>query len=105
MFNTIFTVVFNYWLELLFKEKVVEKTIAFTPNIAHIYKKTVSSYNDKVFDTYMCEKAIKLISEENALYLKSELYRKNISNIRILKFAIEHFYSVFSYYAKLSIVR
>ncbi len=87
--------------ELLFKEKVVEKTIAFTPNIAHIYKKTVSSYNDKVFDTYMCEKAIKLISEENALYLKSELYRKNISNIRILKFAIEHFYSVFSYYAKL----
>ena len=42
---------------------------------------------------------MRLIESGNALYVKSEFYRKNISNIRILKFAIEHFYCVFSYYA------
>ena len=85
--------------ELIFKEKVVEKTLVFIPDTINTFKKIVSSYESEPFISYMFEKAVKLIEPENALHVKSESYRKNISNIRILKFAIEHFYCVFSYYA------
>lgn len=86
--------------ELIFKEKVVEKTLVFIPNIINIYQGIVLSYNDEQFTFYMLETAVKLIDSKNALYIKSESYRKHVSNIRILKFAIEHFYCVFSYYEK-----
>ena len=86
--------------ELIFKEKVVEKTLVFIPNIINIYQGIVLSYNDEQFTSYMLEIAVKLIDSKNALYIKSESYRKHVSNIRILKFAIEHFYCVFSYYEK-----
>ena len=86
--------------ELIFKEKVVEKTLVFIPNISNIYQGIVLSYNDEQFTSYMLETAVKLIDSKNALYIKSESYRKHVSNIRILKFAIEHFYCVFSYYEK-----
>lgn len=86
--------------ELIFKEKVVEKTLVFIPNIINIYQGIVLSYNDEQFTSYMFEIAVKLIDSKNALYIKSESYRKHVSNIRILKFAIEHFYCVFSYYEK-----
>ena len=85
--------------ELIFKEKVVEKTLVFIPDTINTFKKIVSSYKSEPFISYMFEKAVKLIEPENELYTKSAFYRKNISNIRILKFAIEHFYCVFSYYA------
>lgn len=85
--------------ELIFKEKVVEKTLVFTPDTIDIFQKIVSSYENESFISYMLEKAVKLIEPENELYTKSAFYRKNISNIRILKFAIEHFYRVFSHYA------
>lgn len=85
--------------ELIFKEKVVEKTLVFTPDTIDIFQKIVSSYENESFISYMRKKAVRLIESGNALYVKSESYRKNISNIRILKFAIEHFYCVFSYYA------
>ena len=86
--------------ELIFKEKVVEKTLVFIPNIINIYQGIVLSYNDEQFTSYMLETAVKLIDSKNALYIKSESYRKHVSNIRILKFAIEHFYCIFSYYDK-----
>lgn len=86
--------------ELIFKEKVVEKTLVFIPNIIKIYQGIVLSYKDERFTSYMLEIAVKLIDSKNALYIKSESYRKHVSNIRILKFAIEHFYCIFSYYDK-----
>ena len=85
--------------ELIFKEKVVEKTLVFIPDTINVFKNIVSSYENKLFISYMLKKAVKLIEPENELYTKSASYRKNISNIRILKFAIEHFYRVFSHYA------
>ena len=86
--------------ELIFKEKVVEKTLVFIPDIIKIYQGIVLSYKDERFTSYMLEIAVKLIDSKNALYIKSESYRKHVSNIRILKFAIEHFYCIFSYYDK-----
>ena len=86
--------------ELIFKEKVVEKTLVFIPDIIKIYQGIVLSYKDERFTSYMLEIAVKLIDSKNALYIKSESYKKHVSNIRILKFAIEHFYCIFSYYDK-----
>ena len=84
--------------QLIFKEKVVEKTIVFIPDTLKIFEEIASSYNDAAYTDYMHNNAISLISPDNKLAIKSESYRKNISNIRILKFAIEHFYKIFSYY-------
>lgn len=84
--------------QLIFKEKVVEKTIVFIPDTLKIFKEIASSYKDAAYTDYMHNNAISLISPGNKLAIKSESYRKNISNIRILKFAIEHFYKIFSYY-------
>ena len=72
--------------ELIFKEKVVEKTLVFIPDIIKIYQGIVLSYKDERFTSYMLEIAVKLIDSKNALYIKSESYRKHVSNIRILKF-------------------
>lgn len=84
--------------QLIFKEKVVEKTIVFIPDTLKIFEEIASSYDDATYTDYMHNNAISLISPGNKLVIKSASYRKNISNIRILKFAIEHFYKIFSYY-------
>lgn len=86
--------------QLIFKEKVVEKTIVFIPDTLRIFEEIVNSYNDEPYTNYMHNNAISLISPDNKLAIKSKSYRENIVNIRILKFAIEHFYMIFSYYNK-----
>lgn len=83
---------------LIFKEKVVEKTLVFIPDTIKVFSAIVKSYGNEIFENYMCSEAVKLISHDNPLFLRSGLYRKQVSNIRILKFAIEHFYSLFCYY-------
>ena len=83
---------------LVFKEKVVEKTLVFIPDTIKVFSAIVNSYGNEVFENYMCSEAVKLISPDNPLFMQSGLYRKQVSNIRILKFAIEHFYSLFYYY-------
>lgn len=88
--------------QLIFKEKVVEKTIVFLSDTLKIFEEIVRSYEDSAYTAFMCKEAMHLISPDNDLAIKSELYKKHISNIRILKFAIEHFYVIFSYYKKTS---
>lgn len=83
---------------LVFKEKVVEKTLVFIPDTIKVFSAIVNSYGNEAFENYMCSGAVKLISPDNPLFIQSGLYRKQVSNIRILKFAIEHFYSLFCYY-------
>lgn len=83
---------------LVFKEKVVEKTLVFIPDTIKVFSAIVNSYGNEIFENYMCSEAVKLISPNNPLFMQSGLYRKQVSNIRILKFAIEHFYSLFYYY-------
>ena len=85
--------------ELVFKEKVIEKTIAFTPDTLSIFNKLVKSYNNEGFTGYMARPEIQsTINPSAGLSLLSSKYKKNILNIRILKFAIKHFYPVFQYY-------
>ena len=75
----------------LFYEKVVEKTIAFEPNILSIYKTLVEKYDDNSFSAFMQKEDQQRIVDPNNTKKK---FRKQLQNIRTLKFAIEHFYQV-----------
>ena len=76
----------------LFYEKVVEKTIAYEPDIVAIYRKLVESYKDADFTAFMTNAGQQIIIDPNRV--KSKKYRKQLQNIRTLKFAIEHFYQI-----------
>jgi hypothetical protein len=79
---------------LTFKEKTIEKTIHFTPNISAIIDSIIDTYSDDAFKSYLKDNKDFLLKtlnsnaedEEDAKELK-----KHFSNIRTIKFAIEHF--------------
>lgn len=76
----------------LFYEKVVEKTIAYEPNIPAIYCKLVEDYNDKEFTAFMESPDQQDIVDPEKF--KSRKYQRQLQNIRTLKFAIVHFYQI-----------
>lgn len=87
--------------ELRFKEKVIEKTLNFMPDIVSIFRLLVYSRKDSQFSDFMLQESIitSINPYDNSVkgFIDSGL-QKNLSNIRILKFAIEHFYPVFVHY-------
>lgn len=90
----------NDYLEknnLIFKEKVIEKTIVYEPNIVEIYKTLISqgNYINDYKEFMLNSDCISIINPDNDTY-KSPTVKKDLRNIRILKFTIEHFYKVFS---------
>jgi len=76
----------------LFYEKVVEKTIVFEPDILAIYKELVSKYNDAAFTAFMLKKGQQDVVNPDKT--KNKSYKKQLQNIRTLKFSIEHFYQL-----------
>lgn len=78
----------------LFFEKVVEKTLAFEPDIVSIYKTLVDGYDNAAFATFMN------LSDQQEIVnpdrVRNKKYRKQLQNIRTLKFAIEHFYQIWT---------
>ena len=76
----------------LFYEKVVEKTIAYEPNIPAIYCKLVEGYNDKAFTSFMEQPEQQDIVDPKKF--KSRKYQRQLQNIRTLKFAVVHFYQI-----------
>ncbi len=81
---------------LIFKEKVIEKTIAYNPDIVTLYKELLNKgkYKDE-YKSFMCNSdCISIIDPNNSVY-KSDLVKRYLSNIRILEFAIIHFNKVF----------
>lgn len=81
---------------LVFKEKVVEKTIEYKPDIVSLYKELINKgkYIDE-FKSFMTNPdCTSIIDPNNSLY-KSDMVKRDLSNIRILKFAVTHFYKVF----------
>ncbi len=85
----------------LFYEKVVEKSIAYEPDIIAIYKKLVDGYKDKAFSDFMLQPDQQVIV--NPERVKSKKYRKQLQNIRTLKFAVEHFYQIWKLIANVDI--
>lgn len=76
----------------LFYEKVVEKTIAYEPDITAIYRELVEKYDDKKFTAFMHRLDQQDIVDPDKT--KGKKYRKQLQNIRTLKFSIEHFYQI-----------
>ncbi len=76
----------------LFYEKVVEKTIAYEPDIVSIYRKLVEGYSDSTFTAFMTH-----LDQQDIIdpaRTKNKNYRRRLQNIRTLKFAIEHFLQI-----------
>lgn len=79
---------------LTFKEKTIEKTIHFIPNISEVYDSIANDYSDSQFKTYLLNQKDFLIQTLTAVTEDDELnkeLKKSFSNIRTLKFALEHF--------------
>lgn len=76
----------------LFYEKVVEKTIVFEPDILAIYKDLISKYGDTTFANFMLKTGQQDVVDPDKT--KNKAYKKQLQNIRTLKFSIEHFYQL-----------
>ena len=85
--------------QLIFKEKVIEKTLVYVPNIITVFKEIALSYNNPDFLDFMSDTYIvKSISPTDESLINFPKLKKQLSNIRTLKFAIEHFYAIFLLY-------
>ena len=76
----------------LFYEKVVEKTIVFEPDILAIYKELVAKFDDASFTSFMLK-----IGQQDVVdpaKTRNKGYKKQLQNIRTLKFSIAHFYQL-----------
>lgn len=86
--------------QLIFKEKVIEKTLVYVPNIVTVFKEIALSYNNSDFFDFMSDTGvIQSINPTDESLTNFPKLRKQLSNIRTLKFAIEHFYTVFLLYS------
>lgn len=85
-----------------FKEKVVEKTLYYSPNIPTIAKEMIASFKDTEFKEFIDSSS--LISSsfdlEGSVSPKDKTrvkqYLDSLSNLRTLKFAINHFNRIFT---------
>lgn len=85
--------------QLIFKEKVIEKTLVYVPNIVAVFKEIASSYDNPDFFDFMSDTGvIQSINPTDESLTNFPKLRKQLSNIRTLKFAIEHFYAIFQLY-------
>jgi hypothetical protein len=79
---------------ITYKEKTIEKTIHFLPEIGDIFGSIVNAYPDNNFKTYLKRNRdyfIKTFTHNEAEGNENKILKKSFSNIRTLKFALEHF--------------
>lgn len=75
-----------------FKEKTIEKTIYFTPDISTILDSIIETYTNEDFKNYLKENKEFLLKTLNPkIENDTKELKKQFSNIRTIKFAIEHF--------------
>lgn len=85
-----------------FKEKVVEKTLYYAPNIPAIAQEMVSSLKDSEFTDFVKSSSLICNSFDPKGSIspkdkkREKQYYKSLSNLRTLKFAINHFNRIFS---------
>lgn len=82
--------------EVVFYEKVIEKSLTFIPDMVGIFKKLVEENNDAGFSAIMLHESI--IDTIDPSHAKGQLQKERMCNIRTLKFAINHMYRIFSSY-------
>lgn len=86
---------------LQFKEKVVEKSVLYKPDTRKIFVEMAGICENTTFMSLLSsEEYLHTIDSTSDVYAHSDYLNTSIQNLRTLKFAISHFYSLFIEYMK-----
>ena len=86
---------------LQFKEKVIEKSVLYKPNTRKIFVEMAGNYKNTVFTELLSsEEYLHTIDSTSDVYAHSDYLKTSIQNLRTLKFAISHYYSLYNEYMK-----
>lgn len=81
--------------KLVFKEKVIEKTLIYEPDVVTIFKEICKKYDTPFTEFMTTPKSVEVIDPGFPSYKKHEGLRVELRNIRILKFALSHFNKIY----------
>ena len=82
--------------KLVFKEKVIEKTLVYEPDAVSIFKELCEKDYSSPFTKFMtAQKAVEVIDPSCPLYKEDKGLRVELHNIRILKFSLAHFNEIY----------
>jgi hypothetical protein len=82
--------------KLVFKEKVIEKTLVYEPDVVAIFKELCGKDYHSPFTEFMTTpKLVEVIDPSFPSYKENKGLRVELHNIRILKFALAHFSKIY----------
>ncbi|WP_040562249.1 P-loop NTPase fold protein [Hoylesella buccalis] len=82
--------------KLVFKEKVIEKTLGYEPDVVSIFKELCGKGYSSPFTAFMtAQKAVVVIDPSYPSYKEDKGLLVELHNIRILKFALAHFSKIY----------
>ena len=82
--------------KLVFKEKVIEKTLVYEPDVVSIFKELCEKDYSSLFTKFMAaQKAVEVIDPSYPSYKDDKGLQVELHNIRILKFALAHFNKIY----------
>ena len=82
--------------KLVFKEKVIEKTLVYEPDVVSIFKELCGKGYSSPFTAFMtAQKAVEVIDPSYPSYKEDKGLQVELHNIIILKFALAHFSKIY----------
>ena len=82
--------------KLVFKEKVIEKTLVYEPDVVSIFKELCEKDYSSPFTKFMtAQKAVEVIDPSYPSYKEDKGLQVELHNIRILKFVLAHFSKIY----------
>lgn len=82
--------------KLVFKEKVIEKTLVYEPDVVSIFKELCEKDYSSPFTKFMtAQKAVEVIDPSYPSYKEDKCLQVELHNIRILKFSLAHFNKIY----------
>ena len=82
--------------KLVFKEKVIEKTLVYESDVVSIFKELCEKDNSSPFTKFMtAQKSVEVIDPSYPSYKEDKGLQEELHNIRILKFALAHFNKIY----------
>ncbi len=82
--------------KLVLKEKVIEKTLVYEPDVVSIFKELCGKGYSSPFTAFMtAQKAVEVIDPSYPSYKEDKGLQVELHNIRILKFALAHFNKIY----------
>lgn len=82
--------------KLVFKEKVIEKTLVYEPDVVSIFKELCGKDASSPFTKFMtAQKAVEVIEPSYPSYKEDKSLQVELHNIRILKFSLAHFNKIY----------